>query len=122
MIYAYADSHPTLEGMLKIGFTSIDVEKRVAAQYPTLRPGPKPYTIVFAEPALRDDGTSFTDHDIHRAMKRMDMQYEAGEWFTCTVDQVRAAYISVRIAQRTLKCEARILKCAPNKLLQYEKH
>lgn len=113
MIYAYADSHPTLEGMLKIGFTSIDVEKRVAAQYPTLRPGPKPYTIVFAEPALRDDGTSFTDHDIHRAMKRMDMQYEAGEWFTCTVDQVRAAYISVRDRTENLEMRSADFKMRP---------
>lgn len=113
MIYAYADSHPSYKGMLKIGFTSIDVERRVAAQYPTLRPGPKPYTIVFAEPALRDDGTSFTDHDIHRAMKRMNMQYEAGEWFTCTVDQVRAAYISVRDRSDNLEMRSADFKMRP---------
>lgn len=113
MIYAYADSHPSYKGMLKIGFTSIDVERRVAAQYPTLRPGPKPYTIVFAEPALRDDGTSFTDHDIHRAMKRMNMQYEAGEWFTCTVDQVRAAYISVRDRSENLEMRNADFKMRP---------
>lgn len=113
MIYAYADSHPSYAGMLKIGFTSIDVEKRVAAQYPTLRPGPRPYTIVFAEPALRDDGTSFTDHDIHRAMKRLNLQYEAGEWFTCTVDQVRAAYISVRDRSENLEMRSADFKMRP---------
>ena len=59
MIYAYEDaSYP---GCLKVGYTAVDVEKRVAQQYPTLRPeGKKPYRVIFAEPALYEDGSSFT--------------------------------------------------------------
>ena len=62
VIYAYTDNHPAYAGMLKIGFTTRTAEERVAEQYPVLRPGPKPYTIVFTEPAVRDDGTGFTPH------------------------------------------------------------
>ena len=53
-IYAYQDINPLYEGMLKVGYTSVDVEKRVADQYPTLKPGEKPYSIVFSEPAVRN--------------------------------------------------------------------
>ena len=61
-IYAYEDTHPQYRGLLKVGYTSVDVQHRVAQQYPTLRPGARPYRIVFEESAMRGDGTSFTDH------------------------------------------------------------
>ena len=38
MIYAYYDSNPLYKGLLKVGYTEKDVEKRVAQQYPTKRP------------------------------------------------------------------------------------
>ena len=44
-IYAYEDTHPQYAGLLKIGYTIKDVRERVAAQYPTLRPGEPPYRI-----------------------------------------------------------------------------
>lgn len=48
MIYAYSDSNPMYQGLLKVGFTAHGVEKRVAQQYPTKCPdGKVPYKIVF---------------------------------------------------------------------------
>ena len=44
-----------------MGYTTIDVEKRVSQQYPTVRPGGKPYRIVFVESAMYSDGSTFTD-------------------------------------------------------------
>ena len=38
MIYAYTDSNPQYKGLLKVGYTEKDVEKRVGQQYPTKRP------------------------------------------------------------------------------------
>lgn len=96
MIYAYEDSNPMYKGLLKIGYTAIDVEKRVAQQYPTLRPGAKPYRIVFAESAMHPDGSTFTDHSIHRFLRKRGYKNPEGEWFQCTVDQLRAAYIAVK--------------------------
>ena len=34
MIYAYKDTNPQYAGLLKVGYTAIDVNKRVAQQYP----------------------------------------------------------------------------------------
>ncbi len=97
MIYAYEDSNPEYRGLLKVGYTAVDVEQRVAQQYPTKRPdGKKPYRILFAESAIYSNGSTFTDHDIHRILKKKGFHSEGGEWFRCRVDDVWAAYIAVR--------------------------
>lgn len=97
MIYAYEDSNPIYKGLLKIGYTAIDVEKRVAEQYPIVRPGVKPYNIVFAESAMYPDGSNFTDYDIHRYLRKKGYKNPGGEWFRCTVDELKAAYIAVKL-------------------------
>jgi len=95
-IYAYKDTHPQYEGLLKVGFTAVDAEKRVAEQYPTLRPGDLPYKIVLEESAMRKDGSSFTDREVHRVLRKMGVANPKGEWFRCSVQQVKAALIAVR--------------------------
>lgn len=100
MIYAYSDSNPMYRGLLKVGFTAHGVEKRVAQQYPTKRPdGKVPYKIEFAESAMYRDGGSFTDHDIHKMLLKRGIVGVGGEWFRCTVDDVRAAYLAVKTGQ-----------------------
>ena len=106
MIYAYEDNNPLYRGLLKIGYTKYDVEKRVAQQYPTLRPGGKPYKIVFSESAMYNDGSFFTDHDIHRYLVKHNIKRVDGEWFKCTVSDVRAAWIAVKT--KTENAEHRI--------------
>lgn len=96
MIYAYSDNNPMYKGMLKIGYTKHDVEKRVAQQYPTVRPGGKPYKIVFQESAMYEDGSSFMDHDIHKYLRKHGFENVEGEWFRCTEKDVRAAWIAVK--------------------------
>lgn len=107
MIYAYEDTNPQYQGLLKVGYTAVDVDKRVAQQYPTKRPdGSVPYRIVYRESAMYPDGSSFTDHDVHRVLKRKQITGMGGEWFRCTVDDVRAAVLAVR--NRTANTENRI--------------
>ena len=96
MIYAYEDTNPQYKGLLKVGYTSVDVDKRVAQQYPTKRPdGSVPYRIVLRESAMYPDGGSFTDKDVHKMLRRKQITGMGGEWFKCTVDDVRAAIIAV---------------------------
>lgn len=99
-IYAYSDiSYP---GCLKVGYTAVDVDKRVAQQYPTKRPdGSVPYSIVLRESAMLDDGSSFMDHDVHRALRKMGIkQLGDTEWFKCTVDDVKAAIIAIKTGKK----------------------
>jgi hypothetical protein len=95
-IYAYEDTNLQYAGLLKIGYTAKDVRERVARQYPTLRPGDPPYTILLEESAMRSDGSSFSDHDVHRRLREMGVHNPQGEWFACTVNKVKEAIISVR--------------------------
>ena len=93
-IYAYEDSNPLYKGLLKVGYTANDVEVRVAQQYPTKRPGPLPYKIVLCESAIRDDGSTFTDHAVHAYLRRHGFENPEGEWFRCTVKDVKAAMVT----------------------------
>ena len=96
-IYAYEDTNPQYKGLLKIGYNAIDVEKRVAQQYPTKRPdGSVPYRIVYQESAMYPDGSSFTDHNIHKALRKRNIANPGGEWFRCTVADVQAAVLAVK--------------------------
>lgn len=98
-IYAYElVDVPSHRGYLKVGYTERDVETRVAEQLHTAAIA---YRIVFRTSAMRPDGSCFTDHDIHAVLKKNGIpQLNAGEdrneWFRCTVDDVKAAVISVR--------------------------
>ena len=94
-IYAYTDK--AYEGLLKIGYTAVDVKKRVAEQYPTKRPGDSlPYKIVFEESAMRKDGTYFDDHAVHRLLIKKGVKGKGGEWFACSVEQVKAAVLALK--------------------------
>jgi hypothetical protein len=107
-VYAYADSHPDLAGLLKVGYTTVDAQSRVAQQYPTMRPGKAPFRIVVDESAMRNDGSVFTDHDVHRMLRRNGIKSPKGEWFRASVSQVKAAIIAVR--DRQLNAENRTLE------------
>lgn len=98
MIYAYEDTNPQYQGLLKVGYTAVDVDRRVAQQYPTKRPdGSTPYRIVCREPAMRPDGSCFTDHEVHRALQRRGIPRMGGEWYRCTPEEVCAAVLAVRL-------------------------
>ncbi len=96
-IYAYelvgVDSH---KGLLKVGYSERDVRVRIAEQARTIG---VEYKIVFEESAMRNDGSSFTDHDIHRALVSQKIQkvtHIGTEWFKCSIKDVEKALISVR--------------------------
>lgn len=99
MIYAYEDTNPQYAGLLKVGYTTVNVQARVAQQYPTKRPGNPPYRIVLEEASMRSDGTVFTDHDVHRWLRDQGVSNPQGEWFACPAKQVKAAVIALRTGQ-----------------------
>ncbi len=99
MIYAYEDTNPQYAGLLKVGYTTVNVQSRVAQQYPTKRPGKSPYRIVLEESAMRRDGSAFSDHDVHRWLREQGVSNPEGEWFACDVQQVKAAVIALHTGQ-----------------------
>ena len=98
-IYAYEDTNPQYTGLLKVGYTTLGAQIRVAQQYPTKKPGKPPYRVLLEETAMRNDGTVFTDHDVHRMLRINGVKNPDGEWFRCTAIDVKAAIVAVRSGQ-----------------------
>jgi hypothetical protein len=93
-IYAYElVGVSTHESLLKIGFTDRDAKTRVAEQ---LKTSAVNYKIVFEESAMRNDGSSFTDHNIHRYLRKQGFQNPEGEWFKCTIKDIKAAIWAIK--------------------------
>ena len=102
-IYAYeligVDSHI---GLLKVGYTDRDAATRVAEQ---LKTSTIKYKIVFEQSAMRSDGSSFSDHDLHRLLRKQGFDNPEGEWFRCGIKDVKSAYLAVK--ERSLNEERR---------------
>ena len=92
IIYAYSDIR--YPGCLKIGFTTRNVNERMKEHYPTITPTIS-YKVEFVESAMYPDGSNFTDHDIHRYLNKHGFKNVGGEWYKCSVNDVRAAWIAV---------------------------
>jgi len=120
-LYAYEDTNPQYEGLLKVGYTTLNVQGRVAQQYPTLRPGKLPYRIVLEECAMRNDGTVFTDRDVHRMLRLNGVKNPKGEWFKCTVAQVTAAIVALRNGQLNEENRSLEFKMRPEQAAAVEK-
>jgi len=120
-IYAYEDTNPQYKGLLKVGYTTVNVKERVAQQYPTKRPGKPPYRIVLEEAAMRNDGSSFTDHEVHRLLKKNGVKNLDGEWFKCSVKQVKAAVIALRTGERIEETRTLDFKMRPEQAEAVEK-
>lgn len=103
VIYAYEDSNPQYSGLLKVGYTTRTAKQRLEEIYPLKTPGKTPYRIVLEESAMRSDGTSFSDHDVHRMLQINGIFRKEGEWFRCTVSEVHAAINAVRKGQLNLE-------------------
>ena len=86
-IYAYElVGVTTHQDWIKIGFTDRDAATRIKEQLGTAAIA---YRIVFEESAMKKDGGSFTDHDIHRLLRRKGIHNPEGEWFKCTLNELR---------------------------------
>jgi len=110
-IYAYelkgVDSH---KGLLKVGYTTRSVEERIKEQLGTAQ---IKYRIVLNEDAIRNDGTTFTDHEVHRYLKRKKIRNMDGEWFECSVKQVRSAIQNIRLRKFSVETRELNFKMRP---------
>ena len=98
-IYAYrligVDSH---KGYLKVGYTDRTAKERIDEQLHTSK---VKYEIVLVESAMSNDGSCFTDKDVHKLLERNGLRRlnpldRTDEWFKCSVSDVMAAILSLR--------------------------
>ena len=97
-IYAYTIDDAAHRGLLKVGQTTRDVPLRVAEQLKTA--AIKNYHIVLNEPAERDDGSIFTDHEVRAALVKRGLDNPELEWVRCSVADVKTVLAELRTGQR----------------------
>lgn len=85
-------------GLIKVGFTTKSAaHERVSEQFGTNKPIDNPYEILLDEVAIRNDGTYFTDFDVHKVLERAGYyRFPNSEWFECTLDEVKEAIFAVK--------------------------
>lgn len=83
-------------GRLKVGYTGrADPRVRIKEQTGTVYPGGDGIAILLDELAVREDGTAFSDHDVHKVLSAAGIQRNS-EVFEATLPEVRAAIAAVR--------------------------
>ncbi len=93
-IYAYElPNDSSRKGQLKIGDTNRTAQERIKEQIGAAR---SIFKIVLEESAMRNDGSDFRDHEIHRYLRNKGIYNPDGEWFQCAVKDVQAALIAVK--------------------------
>ena len=97
-MYAYSIDDAAHSGLLKVGQTVRDVRRRIAEQVKTA--AIKNYRIELDEPAERDDGTIFTDHEVRTALARKGFQNTELEWMRCTIEDIRTVLAELRTGRQ----------------------
>jgi len=97
-IYAYSIADQAHAGLLKVGQTTRDVKKRVAEQLKTA--AIKNFKIELDESAERDDGTTFTDHEVRAALVKKDFAKTELEWMRCTLKDVKTVLTELRTGKK----------------------
>jgi hypothetical protein len=97
-IYAYSIADDAHKGLLKIGQTTRDVKQRIAEQLKTA--AIKNYKIELDEPAEREDGSIFSDHQVRAALVKKKFANKELEWVQCSVADVKTVLAELRTGKR----------------------
>ncbi len=115
-IYAYSlpgvDSH---KGYLKVGYTNRTAKERIEEQLHTSK---IKYKIEFVGSAMTNDGSCFTDKDVHKILERkgchrLNPLDKTDEWFKCSVSDVEAAVLSLRTGSENEENRTQDFKMRP---------
>lgn len=97
-IYAYSIDDEAHKGLLKVGQTTRDVKQRVAEQLKTA--AIKNYRIELDEPAEREDGSLFSDHEVRAALVKKGFENTELEWMRCAVADLKTVLAELRAGRR----------------------
>lgn len=93
-IYAYELVNDSSRiGQLKVGDTNRTAQQRIKEQIGAARSA---FKIVVEQPAMRNDGSSFRDYEVHEYLRKKGIKNPDGEWFVCTKREVESAIKAVR--------------------------
>jgi len=122
-IYAYTlPNDSSRKGQLKVGDTNRTAKERIKEQIGAAR---SKFNILLEESAMRNDGSSFRDYEVHKYLRKQGIKNTDGEWFKCKVSDIKAAILAIKTGalneeNRTLNFKMRPeQEEAVNKTIQY---
>jgi hypothetical protein len=113
-IYGYTEPFKEYEGLIKVGYTERDIETRMKEHYPTAGPkGIKRYEVLFLDSSMRNDGTYFKDHQVHKILEDAGIEKcgPKNEWYRCSLDNLKEAFIAAK--ERTSLSAGRVNNFSP---------
>ena len=123
-IYAYrligVDTH---KGYLKVGYTDRTAKERIEEQLHTSK---VQYEIVLVESAMTNDGSCFTDKDVHKLLerkghRRLNPMDKTDEWFRCAVTDVMAAIQALRTGSDNVENRTHNFGMRPEQFIAVDK-
>ena len=97
-IYGYQIEDAAHEGLIKVGQTTQGVRFRIDQQLKTA--GIKNFKIVVDEPAVRSDGSVFTDFEVRSRLKAKNHENPFLEWVRCSTGDLLTAIEELRSGVR----------------------
>lgn len=103
------------KGYIKIGYTERDAATRIKEQ---LHTAAVPFKILYQESAMREDGSVFTDKDIHRILERRGFRQlnavaDDNEWYNCSLNDVKAAIVELKTGRITADSRTAAFRMRP---------
>lgn len=118
-IYAYEIlGAKNRKGLVKVGYTTRNAQDRVREQ---LQTSGVEYKILLEEGAIRNDGSTFNDHEIHRYLVRKKFENTDGEWFKCKVKDVKSAILAIKNREENIENRTLDFKMRPEQESAVEK-
>ena len=88
------------ENLLKVGYTDRDAKTRVKEQIGATH---LKFEIVLETEAIKEDGSTFSDHDVHRFLKTKGFENIEGEWFKCSLNDIKSAILQIKAGNENIQ-------------------
>jgi hypothetical protein len=116
-VYELPTAHDRKD-LLKIGYTTRNASDRIKEQVGTAGIG---YNILLEESAIRSDGSTFDDHEVHRYLRKKKHLNPDGEWFMCEIDDVKAAIFAIKNREENTENRTLDFKMRPEQEMAVDK-
>ena len=88
------------ENLLKVGYTDRDAKTRVKEQIGATH---LKFEIVLETEAIKEDGSTFSDHDVHKFLKTKGFENIEGEWFKCSLNDIKSAILQIKTGNENIQ-------------------
>lgn len=88
------------ENLLKVGYTDRDAKTRVKEQIGATH---LKFEIVLETEAIKENGSTFSDHDVHRFLKTKGFENIEGEWFKCSLNDIKSAILQIKTGNENIQ-------------------